>query len=120
MPARRGLLPLADVPDCERRDGGPEFVMGCKDAVVAMPVLPRRRHEVREPVEELKRQEVGDAVRPRPRGLSRAARADPVGNLVSREHVADAGDAVAWAADHGESFERKGRPRTARDVHNDV
>ena len=35
MPARRGLLPLADVPDRERRDGGPELVIGCKHPVVA-------------------------------------------------------------------------------------
>jgi hypothetical protein len=44
MPTGHSLAPLADVPDRQRRDGGP---------------------------------------RPRPRGLSRAARADPVGGLVS-------------------------------------
>jgi hypothetical protein len=37
-----------------RRDGGPELVIRGKDAVAAMPVLPGRRHEVSEPVEELK------------------------------------------------------------------
>jgi len=46
-----------------------------------MPVLARRRYENGAPVEELKGQEVDDAVRPRPRGLSRAAQADPVGGL---------------------------------------
>jgi hypothetical protein len=51
MPARRGLLPLADVPDRERRDGGPELVVGCKDAVIPMPVLPRRRDEIGEAVQ---------------------------------------------------------------------
>ena len=50
MPARRGLLPLADVPDRERRDGGPELVIRGEHPVIAMPVLPRRRHEVSEPV----------------------------------------------------------------------
>jgi len=42
-----------------------------------MPVLARRRHEIGEPVEELKRREVDDTARSRPRGLSRAALADP-------------------------------------------
>jgi hypothetical protein len=39
-------LPLADVPDRERRDGGPELVIVHKDAVIPMPVLARRRHEM--------------------------------------------------------------------------
>ena len=43
VPAGRGLLPLADVPDRERSDGGPELVIRRKDAVIRMPVLPRRR-----------------------------------------------------------------------------
>ena len=47
MSAGRGVLPLADIPDCQRRDGPPELVVGCKHPVVAMPVLPRRRHEAR-------------------------------------------------------------------------
>jgi hypothetical protein len=60
MPIGHRLAPLADVPDCQRRDGGPELVIGCKDAWLvsrqgAMPVPPRRRHEIREPVKELKR-----------------------------------------------------------------
>jgi hypothetical protein len=50
MPAGRGLLPLADVADRERSDGGPELVIGRKDAVIPMPVLARRRHEIGEPV----------------------------------------------------------------------
>ncbi len=70
MPARRGLLPLADVPDRERRDGGPELVIWRKDAWLssrrqAMPVLARRRHEIGEPVEEIKRREFDDAIRAR-------------------------------------------------------
>ncbi len=43
---------------------------------------PQFGHEIGEPVEELKRQEVDDAVRPRPRGLSRAAHGDPVNRAV--------------------------------------
>jgi len=50
MAASRGLAPRADVADDERRDGPPELVLGCKDAVLAMPVLPRRRHEIRQTV----------------------------------------------------------------------
>jgi hypothetical protein len=53
-----------------------------------------------------------DAVGARPRGLAPAPRADPVGRLVSREHVADAGDAAVFAADHGEPLQREGRPGT--------
>ena len=77
-----------------------------------MPVLPRRRDEIGEPVEELKRREFDDAVGPRPRGLPPAARADPVGRFVSRQHVTHAGDPAVWAADHGEPLEGEGRPGT--------
>jgi hypothetical protein len=38
-----------------------------------MPVLPRRRDEIGEPVQELKPRELDDAIGPRPRGRSRAA-----------------------------------------------
>jgi hypothetical protein len=47
----RGIAPLADVPDGQRRDGGPQLVIRRKHAVVAMPVLPRRRDEVRQTIE---------------------------------------------------------------------
>jgi hypothetical protein len=77
-----------------------------------MPVLPRRRHEGSAPVEELKWGKLDDAADARPRGLPPAPRADPVGRLVSREHVADAGDAAVFAADHGEPLQREGRPGT--------
>ena len=59
-----------------------------------MPVLPRRRDEIGEPVEELKRRELDDAVCRRLRGLSAAAGPDPVGGFVSGQHVADAGCAA--------------------------
>jgi len=69
MPTGHSLARLADVPDRERRDGGPELVIGCNHPVVAMPVLARRRHEIGEPVEEPKRREFDDAISSRPRGL---------------------------------------------------
>ena len=77
-----------------------------------MPVLPRRRNEIGEPVEKLKRREFDDTVGSRPRGLPPTAPPDPVGRLVSRQHVADASDPAVRAADHGESFEREGRSCT--------
>ena len=60
---------LADIPDCECRDGGPELMIRGEHPVVAMPVLPRWRHEVSEPIEELKWEELDDAVGARPGGL---------------------------------------------------
>ena len=57
-----------------------------------MPVLPRRRDEIGEPVQELKRRELHDAIGSRPRGLPAAAGPDPVGGFVSGEQVADLGD----------------------------
>jgi len=57
----------------QRRDGGPELVIRRKYPVVAMPVLPRRRGEIGEPVEKLKRREFDDAIGCRPRGLPAAA-----------------------------------------------
>jgi hypothetical protein len=110
VPARHGLLALADVPDRERRDGGPEPVIRRKDAVIPVPVLPRRRNEIREPVKKLKRRELDDAIGSWPRGLSAAARADPGGGLVPGEHVANASDAAACVVGYGQSLERKWRP----------
>ena len=88
---RNGRVPaaLANIPDRQRRDGGPELVIRCKHPVVAMPVLPRRRHEIGEPVEELKRRALDDAAGPRPCGLPRATRARPSWRL------------CAWAARNG-------------------
>jgi hypothetical protein len=77
-----------------------------------MPVLPRRRDEIGEPVQKLKRREFDDAIGPRPRGLPAAAGPDPVGGFVSGQHVADFGCAAVWAAGHGQSFERERRPGT--------
>jgi hypothetical protein len=55
MPIGRGIAPLADIPVGECRDGGPKLVIRGEHPVIAMPVLPRRRDQIREPVEELKR-----------------------------------------------------------------
>ena len=55
IPTGRGLALLADVADRECRDGFSQPVIGRKHPVVAMPVLPRRRDEIGEPVEELNR-----------------------------------------------------------------
>jgi len=112
MPTSRGITRLADIPDRERGDGGPELVIRGEHPVIAMPVLPRRRHKVSETVEELKWGKLDDAAGARPCGLTPTSRADPVGRLVSGEHVADAGDAAVFAAHHGEPLQREGRPGT--------
>ena len=112
MPTSRGITRLADIPDRERGDGRRELVIRGEHPVIAMPVLPRRRHKVSETVEELKWGKRDDAVGPRPRGLAAAARADPAGRLVPGEHVADTGDPAVWAADHGEPLQGEGWPGT--------
>ena len=112
MPTSRGITRLADIPDGERGDGGPELVIRGEHPVIAMPVLPRRRHEIGQPVQEVKRREFDDAVGTRACGLPPAPRANSVGRLVSGEHVADASDAAVFAAHHGEPFQREGRPGT--------
>ena len=94
----------------ERRDAFPQPVIQRKHPVVAMPVLPRRWDEIGQAIEKLKRRELDDAARARPRGLAAAAGPDPVGGFVPWQHVADAGDPAVWAADHGEPMKREGRP----------
>ena len=66
MPTIRGIAPLADIPDRESGDGGPELVIRGENPVIGMPVLPRRRHEISEPVQEVTRREFDDAVRAHP------------------------------------------------------
>jgi hypothetical protein len=39
MPTSRGITRLADIPDGERRDGGPELVIRGEHPVIAMPPL---------------------------------------------------------------------------------
>jgi hypothetical protein len=82
MPTGTGIAPLADVPDGEPGHGPPELVIRRKHPVIPVPVLPRRRDEIRQPVEELKRRELDDAVGSRPRGLPPATPPDPGGCLV--------------------------------------
>jgi len=116
--ASRGLPTF---PFVMRRDGGPELVIRGEHPWLvsnrwAMPVLPRRRHEIGQPVQEVKRREFDDAAGARPRGLPPAPRANPIGcpngDPASWQHVADATDAAVFAADHGEPLQREGRPDT--------
>jgi hypothetical protein len=113
LPAGGGVAALANIPDRQRRDGFPQPVIRREYSVIAMPVLPRRRDEIGEPVEELKRREPDDAAHPWSRGLSAAAGADPVGGFMPWKRVSHARDAAARVADHGEPLERKGRPGCA-------
>jgi hypothetical protein len=106
LPAGGGVAPLANIPDRQQRDGFPQPVIRREYSVIAMPVLPRRRHEIGEPVEKLKRREFDDAVRAGPRGLPPASRADPGGGFVSREHGADARDAAESVTSYGEPTAR--------------
>ena len=110
MPISRGIAPLADIPDRQRRDRPPELVVRREHSVIAMPVLPRRRHEIGQPVQKLKRRELDDAIGPRPGGLAAAAPPDPVGGFVPGQHVADASDAAICTTDRGEPFERERWP----------
>ena len=96
---------LPKLPCVMRRDGPPALVIWRKHSVIPMPVLPRWRHEIREPVEELERRQLDDAVGPRPRGHPRTAPADPVGRFVPWQHVADSGCAAGGARDRGESLD---------------
>jgi hypothetical protein len=82
MPAHRGLWPTATVPDRERRDGGPERVIGPRHPAKPLPVSLRWRHEIGEPAEKLNRRKVDDAFGARPRGLPASALADPDGGFV--------------------------------------
>ncbi len=94
MPAGSRLAPVTDVADGQSRDGGPELVIRGEHPVIAMPVLPRRRDEIRQPIEKLKRREFDDAIGSRPRGRAAATGSDPVGGFVSGQHVADSGCAA--------------------------
>jgi hypothetical protein len=63
----RAIAPLGDVPDGKCHDGGPELVIRgdhpwLVESRQAVPMLPRLRHEVGQPVQEVKRRELDDAV----------------------------------------------------------
>jgi len=117
MTTGRGIAPLADIPDGECRDGGPELVIRGEHPWLisrrqAAPVLPRWRHDVREPVEKIEWREFDDAIGPRSRGLPPAPRADPVCRLVPWQHVADPTDAAIFTTPDGEPLQREGRTGT--------
>ena len=95
---------------CQECEGQEWFMIRRKQPVIPVPMLSRRRDEIGQPVQELKRREFDQAVRAGPRGRSAAAGADPVGRFVSREHGADADVAAVGVADHGEPFKREWRP----------
>jgi hypothetical protein len=88
LPAGGGVAPLANIPDRQRRDGFPRPVIRREYSVIAMPVLPRRRHEIGEPVEELKRRELDDAIGPRSRGRSLARRRQEMLRLLPHDGTA--------------------------------
>jgi len=104
MPAGRGVTPLADVADRECRDAFPQPVVRRNRPMVAMAVLPRRRDEIGEPVEELIRRELDDAARSRPRGVAAAAGPDPSGGFVPGQHGADARDPAVCTRAAGHSI----------------
>jgi hypothetical protein len=83
-----------------------------EDPVIPVQVFPRLWDEIGEPIEELKRRELDDAVRARLRGLSLSAVPDPVGRLVPGHHIADASDTAVGVADHGEPLECERGPGT--------
>ena len=87
--------------DRQCRDGRPQQVIRRKHPVIPVPVLARLRDQIGEPIQELKRRELDQAVRAGPRGLPPAARADAVGGLAPGHRVADA---TVGTADHGEPF----------------
>jgi hypothetical protein len=83
IPTGRGLALRANVANRQRRDGFSQPVVRREYSVIAMPMLPRRRDEIGQPVQKLKRREFDDAIGPRLRGLAAAAGPHPVGGFVS-------------------------------------
>ena len=103
---------MAEIADRQRRDGWPEQVIRGKDAVVAVTMPSRRRHEVGHTIEKLEGLEFEDAVLFRGGGLALPAGADPSAALVAGERVADAFGAAVAAREKGEPLEREGGPGT--------
>ena len=96
MPISRGITRLADIRDGEGGDGGPELVIRGEHPVVAMPVLPRRRHEGSEPVEELKWGKLDDATGVRPRGLPPCPREAGYASRLLEPSIRGGLDAHEW------------------------
>ena len=107
MPAGCGVGSLADVADRQRRDRPPESLIRCKhpwlvSAQQAMPVLARRRHKIREPVEKLKRRELDHAVGPGRMLLALT----PIPDAVVRFGASGTGHRSCF---HGRAWRRRGR-----------
>jgi len=96
--ARKNRRQTIDFPDCR---SPPNSAVG---------EARQSEHEVGEPVKKLHRRELDHAIGPRPRGLAPTTPPDPVGRLMSRQHVADASDLAVCTAAHGEPLEREGWP----------
>jgi hypothetical protein len=79
-----------------------------KHPVAAVPVFSRRRHKVRHTIKELTRRQLARAIGSRTRGLPPASRADPVGRLVSGQHVAYTGDAAVLITPDEEPLHAEG------------
>jgi hypothetical protein len=69
-----GVAPLAEIPDRQRRDGGPERVVQREHPVVAVTMPSRRRHEVGHTIEKLEGLEFDDAVLSRGGGFALPSR----------------------------------------------
>ena len=52
----------------QRHDGWPQRVVRRKHAMIAVPVLPQRWHEIGYTIQKLTRREIHDAIRAAPRG----------------------------------------------------
>ena len=61
----------------QRHDGWPQRVVRRKHAMIAVPVLPQRWHEIGYTIQKLKRREFNDAVGIGTGEFSRPSRADP-------------------------------------------
>ena len=65
--ARLRIPLLADIPDGNRRDRLPQWVVRCEHPVIPMPVPPGRWDHRCQPVKKLKRRQLNDATGPGPR-----------------------------------------------------
>jgi len=91
---------LSGVADRQGSHGCPQRMVRRKHPVIPVPVLARRRHEVRKATQKLVRREVDDALRIRSRRLLVAAGPDPLPALVPRKGVADSLRAVVEGDPH--------------------
>jgi hypothetical protein len=128
IPASRGIASLTDIPEGECRHGPPELVIRCKHSVIPVPMLARRRDEIGEPVQELKRRELGPRTTPpgstwpSTGGARAVGRGEPSGLTVAiiAAEVSDTlfGGRIAGTLGRGEACdgERGCAERTSADV----